>query len=256
MHTKIKWTLLIIGVLALTLLVFSGSFTSPTDDGMNDLTLTDEHIEESEQTAVPTEDLTDILILGDSIGSGVGDDEQSGFGERYIALLEGEYHHEEIITNLSVPGYVTHQLVSKLDSGEHHAMIEEAQLIILSIGGNDLNRVRFEDDIESSFEEALSDYKDHLDSVIREIRSVNQDAQLAFIGLYNPYEREFPELTNLLLVWNEETRSIINSYPNTDYIPTYQLFNEDLDSYLASDQFHPSALGYQVIAEQLYAILN
>lgn len=46
-----------------------------------------------------------ILILGDSIGFGVGDEENLGIGKRYIDLASKEGNLPPQLNNLSVPGY-------------------------------------------------------------------------------------------------------------------------------------------------------
>lgn len=111
MNKKIKWTLWVIGALSSIVLIFFIIFTFESDSGNDDIANQNE-LEES----IQTEELTDILILGDSIGSGVGDEEKSGMGERFVSLLELEAEPEEVITNISVPGYVNSQLVNMLDN--------------------------------------------------------------------------------------------------------------------------------------------
>lgn len=204
------------------------------------------------------EELNDILIIGDSIGSGVGDGEMSGLGERYLALLDEDNDDDETLTNLSVSGYDSSQLVDLIKSGENNATISNADLIIISIGGNDLNSLAFQRnlDLPVAFEETLTTYLDNMDAIITDIRTLNPEAQVALIGLYNPYSVIVPELTSYLLEWNDETRAIVESDPGSTYIPTYDLFQNHLSDYLYVDLFHPNEEGYQAIAQQLYALVN
>lgn len=251
--------LLLLGVLIL--LLAAGLITFMLDNRNDETPFTEELVE---NTVIPLEEdsppevYNDILILGDSIGSGVGDEEMSGIGERYLELLDEEHDYEETITNLSVSGYVSSQLVELVESAEHNSSISDAELIIISIGGNDLNRLAFERDLNLpvAFEDTLNTYRENLEVIIREIRSLNQDSQLALIGLYNPYTNIVPELSSYLLDWNDETRLIVESDPGFVYIPTYDLFENRLDDYLYIDYFHPNDEGYQAIAEQLYTIVN
>lgn len=91
---------------------------------------------------------------------------------------------------------------------------------------------------------------------MEELTSLNPEALIAFIGLYNPYGEEVEELKDLLYEWNEQAQSLVESYPHAVYVPTYNVFKDNLDDYLATDQFQPSSLGYQAIAEQLYTIVD
>ncbi len=135
--------------------------------------------------------------------------------------------------------------------------IKAADLIIISIGGNDLKNIEYADEISTEivFKEALGKYKENLESSIKEIRKLNPKAQLAIVGLYDPYQKEEPEKTRLLLEWNYETRLIVNKDLKMVYIPTYEKFEYHLDNYLSEDKFHPNGKGYQIIAEELFEIL-
>lgn len=263
MYKKVIWPLLLVSALALSLLFISGFVASIVVSRSDEPISTDEEIETPINQPVediPSDESSDILILGDSIGFGVGDEENLGIGERYLALLNENTgaETEKTITNISVPGFESTQLANLIESGENIASLTTAELIIISIGGNDLNRIEYEDDLTTTlaFEEALNIYKENLIVVLREIRAVNPDAQLAIIGLYNPYSDDEPQNARFLLEWNYETHLIVNSDAAFAYIPTYELFDYHLDDYLSLDEFHPNGTGYQVIAEALYAILN
>ncbi|WP_423188361.1 GDSL-type esterase/lipase family protein [Alkalibacterium sp. f15] len=261
MYKKVIWPLLLLSALALSILFVSGFVASIVISRSEETVYTEDPMEESittpEEDMIPAEP-SDILILGDSIGFGFGDEENLGIGERYLALLADENADEKTLTNISVPGYDSNQLADLIGSGEHNSSISNAQLIIISIGGNDLNRLEYEDNLTLTlaFEEALNSYKENLAFVVREIRAINPDAQLAFIGLYNPYSQEEPQNARLLLEWNYETHLIVDSDVNFVFIPTYELFQYHLSDYLSIDEFHPNGSGYQVIAEELYRILN
>ncbi|MCC5894099.1 MAG: hypothetical protein JJU16_01425 [Alkalibacterium sp.] len=261
MYKKVVWPLLLISALALALLFISGFVASIVISSNDDSPSTNETVENETdfpEDSGPSAEPSDVLIMGDSIGFGVGDEEELGIGARYLSLLSEEDETDTSIANLSVPGFESTQLADLVESGEHGASISSAQLIIISIGGNDLNRLEFEDNLDFtlSFDETLTIYRENLGRIISTIRSLNPDAQLALIGLYNPYTEESPELARILLEWNYETRLIANSDTRLAYIPTYEVFEYHLNDYLSFDQFHPNGAGYQVIAEQLYQVLN
>lgn len=262
MFKKFIWPLIALSASVLSILFLYGFIASISVSRSND-----DHVPLEEEAMEPvqefTEDLSmtevsDILIMGDSLGAGVGDEESRGFGERYIELLSESDGEERSLVNIAVPGYESPQLLEQIESGEYVAEIASTELIILSIGGNDLNRLQMEDELTISleFEETLSSYIDNLEASLDAIRGLNSEAQLVLIGLYNPYRQESPELSRFLLEWNFQTQLLASADSRLTFIPTYELFQYHLEDYLSFDQFHPSGAGYQAIAESLYRILN
>ncbi|SIN87364.1 Lysophospholipase L1 [Carnobacterium alterfunditum] len=262
MYKKVIWPLLLVISIVLSIVFITGFIASIVVSKSEESVPTEQQFESStlkpEEGESISEDASEILILGDSIGFGVGDEENLGIGKRYLDLIDEEDGNKRTITNISVPSYESNELVNLIKSAENKASISKANLIIISIGGNDLNRLEYEDSVSLTlaFEEALKNYKENLALIIKEIRTINPDAQLALIGLYDPYSKEEPEKTRLLLEWNYETRLIIDSDVKFAYVPTYELFKYHLTEYLSPDEFHPNGSGYQVIAEELDRILK
>jgi Lysophospholipase L1 and related esterases len=197
-----------------------------------------------------------ILVLGDSIGFGVGDDPDMGLGKRYAALIDPEKNME--VVNLSVSGAISSELAALVVAPENAPYIAAADLIIISIGGNDLSRLQSEDarSLEVIFQETFNAYKENLETTLSRIRVLNPEAQIALIGLYNPYPEQDPRLSQKLFEWNYKTQLMADADLKTAYIPTADTFKYHLDTYLAADRFHPSNIGYQVIAEALDRVLN
>lgn len=260
MFKKIVWPLVLLSSLALLFVFVTGFIASvniskaPEETTKKPL-LSSTSSQEEIETA---QDSSEIVILGDSIGFGIGDEENLGIEKRYAELINKEDENKKEITNISVPGFESSDLVNIIKTGENTKVLSKATLIILSIGGNDLNRLEYEDDLTLTlaYEETLKKYQENLVFIVNEIRSVNPDAQLAFIGLYNPYSKDEPEIAKFLLEWNYQTRLIVNRDAKFAYIPTYELFEYHLDDYLSQDDFHPNGAGYQVIVEELDKIIN
>lgn len=261
MLKKIIWPLILFISIALTIVFISGFITSVNVSKSEEKDSVEKPITNAKKTSEEGEasiESSEILILGDSVGFGLGDEENLGLEKRYLDIINKKGENKKEVTNISVPGYESTDLVNLIKSGENDSVISNASLIIISIGGNDINRLESEDNVilTVAFEKALKNYQTNLKGIIKEIRKNNPDAQLAFIGLYDPYNKEEPEKTKLLLEWNYETRLIVNSDFKFTYIPTYELFEYHLDEYLSPDGFHPSGLGYQMIAEELDRVLN
>jgi lysophospholipase L1-like esterase len=262
MYKKVIWPLLLFISMALAIVFISGFIASVVVSKSEESAPIDQQLESStnkpEEGESMSEASSDILILGDSIGFGIGDEENLGIGKRYLDLIDEKDGNKKTSTNISVPSYESNELVNLIKSAENKASISKANLIIISIGGNDLNRLDYEDRVSLTlaFEEALKNYKKNLELITKEIRALNPDAQLALIGLYDPYSKEDPEKTRFLLDWNYETSLIVDSDVKFAYVPTYDLFKYHLTDYLSPDEFHPNGSGYQMIAEELDRILN
>lgn len=198
-----------------------------------------------------------ILVIGDSIGFGIGDTNNRGIGLRYKELIKDNNSKKTIVTNISVPGHESKDLALLIKDKENISKISSADLIIISIGGNDLNRTEYKDNssLELNDTKTLETYKNNLVSVLNKIRSVNLNAQIAMIGLYNPSMKENLIETRLILNWNYQTRLILNEYNKAFYIASYEKFQNHLEEYLSEDMFHPSSKGYEVITKELYEII-
>ena len=269
MYRKIIWPLLLLASVSLMVVFIIGFVTSITVSNGNraDTTnVTETTSIESTQGDANDNDAADavdgvnpsILILGDSIGFGIGDDPNQGLGIRYAAMLDPEGIQDIKITNLSIPGAKVSELFELVNQPENVAALSEATLIILSIGGNDLNNIDDLDvlSLEIDYKETLDQYMEDLQGIVSSIRALNNRAQLTIVGLYDPYAEDDSFKTSLLLQWNYETQRIAASDLRMIFVPTYEFFKYNLSTYLAADQFHPSSVGYQAIAAELYRILH
>jgi lysophospholipase L1-like esterase len=267
MYRKIVWPLLLLASISLMVVFIIGFVTSITVSNGNRADTTSIIESTSKDTTQVIDagadadadiDKPNILILGDSIGFGVGDDPNHGIGRRYATILDPDGILDIKITNLSIPGAKVSELFELVQRPENVVAISEATLIILSIGGNDLNNIDALDvlSLELDYKETLEQYMEDLQGIVSSIRKLNNRAQLAIVGLYDPYAENDSYKTSLLLQWNYETQRIAASDPRMIFIPTYELFQYNLSTYLAADLFHPSSVGYQVIAEELYLILH
>lgn len=270
MYRKIIWPLLLLASMSLMVVFIIGFVSSITVSNGNrvdttsviestsiDTTQGDANDNDVNDNAADV-DNPNILILGDSIGFGIGDDPNQGLGIRYATMLDPEGIQDIKIANLSIPGAKVSGLFEIVNQPEIVAALSEATLVILSIGGNDLNNIDDLDalSIEIDYKETLTQYTEVLQGIVNRIRALNKHAQLAIVGLYDPYAENDSYKTSLLLQWNYETQRIAATDLRMIFIPTYELFQYNLSTYLAADQFHPSSEGYQAIAEELYRILH
>jgi|SRR6056297_141569 len=264
MFNKIIWPILSFISISLVIVFIIGFVFSINIDKGNPEDLIqvidkkDDFLNTSNESNPEEDKILNILVMGDSIGFGIGDETNKGIGKGYKELISKEESKDIEVANISVPGDESDELLNLIENKQNDSIILKADIIIISIGGNDINSIEYEDalSLDVNFKEILKAYKENLEKIINQIREINTEAQLAIIGLYDPYSKEESQKTRLLLEWNYETGLIANLNYKIAYVPTYELFKYHLDSYLSADEFHPSSKGYQAIVEELYDILN
>lgn len=197
-----------------------------------------------------------IVALGDSLTRGTGDET----GEGYVGYLSKEIQKttkaKVVTSNLGVNGMQSPELLEYIKSPDVQKEIKSAHLITLSIGGNDLTHgvgAVTAPNLELA-NKTCEGYLNNLDQILQDIRKVNGNARILFVGLYNPFPLAGDNLKlalNLIEQWNTQTSLVLRKYPGTVLIPTQDLFNWNADKLLADDRFHPNSSGYKAIAQRM-----
>ncbi|WP_054958573.1 GDSL-type esterase/lipase family protein [Paenibacillus dakarensis] len=211
----------------------------------------------------PLPDKIKITAIGDSLAKGTGDSTGSGFVRRAIQNLNDSGRKSELLNNLAINGLTTEGLISKLEEKGVQYALKQADLILLSIGGNDLFQgSRLMENAKAGKEELdpkqlmneLPQATKRLTQILDQIRVVNPDARVIYVGLYHP----FADIKELLLpgnvavsTWNHAAQQVVNRDSNMVVVPTFDLFQGKLDVYLSSDHFHPNDKGYEAIADRI-----
>jgi lysophospholipase L1-like esterase len=201
-----------------------------------------------------------IVLLGDSVAAGVGDTVEGGLGARLAQLLR-ERGTPASFRNLAVGGYETSELLSQLSRPETQRLVREANLILVSIGGNDLSHAVRPDlrstGLGKSEALALVGARKNLDHILSQLRALSPDAPIRIVGLYNPYEiapEGVVDAQEILLRWNVAIQEAALRVPGVIVVPVADLFLARRD-YLATDDFHPGPKGYQEIARRAFTTL-
>jgi lysophospholipase L1-like esterase len=210
-----------------------------------------------------------IVALGDSISEGTGDPVGGGYVTRLAEALRRR-GLVVILTNLATGGAETGDVLQAARSPEAQRQILEADLLLVSAGGNDLShslrrvagaeqgaRPEADNDSERGDEQALSQARHNLDQLLRSLRAQNRDAVIRLLGIYNPFEitvEDAPRARSQLAEWNAAIESATHAHAGVVAVPVADLFYARPDR-LAGDRYHPGPRGHEVIADRVLATL-
>ncbi len=202
-----------------------------------------------------------IVALGDSLTRGTGDAPGGGgYPERVAAALR-KTGLVVSVDNLGVDGAETGDLLRKVNEPDAQRRIAAAQLILMSIGGNDLSHsLRSVVPGESAADptaSALATASPNLQRILSLLRTSNPSAPIRILGLYDPFPEGFDRRVarQTLLKWNVALEEASYAVPNALVVPTADVF-EDRPDRLSADRFHPGAEGYSEIAARVFQTLR
>lgn len=194
------------------------------------------------------------LVLGDSIGygSGIRNSQDACYG-KIVADTNGyEY------ANHAIPGHTTTNLIARLKEDVVKADVEKADIISISIGGNDflmsnLYGLMFDAMVKedySKFDEIAHSFYENFSTIIGMIRELNGEAVILMQTLYNPqsgylrapYQQGADRINAAIEKFSKENPGEII------IVDVATALNSDMGNF-ASDAVHPSAKGNEEIAK-------
>ena len=215
------------------------------------------------------------VAIGDSLTKGVGDStNQGGFVPLLAQSLTNETDLEFKAINYGVSGNTSGQILSRMqEKKEIGKDLKQAQLLTITVGGNDLRKAILEDtsnlDLDR-FEKASKTYEKNLKQIIELARKDNPDLPVYVVGIYNPLYLNFPDLTELQTLvdqWNQRTEETLSAYQGVYFVPINDLFYKGIDgksgvteselgketvtndALYDEDSFHPNNTGYEIMKE-------
>ena len=224
------------------------------------------------KTEVKKEALT-YVALGDSLTEGVGDEESEGFVLRLADDLEKTYPLEVQTKNYGKAGDRSDQITKRLKANkDEQAMVKKANVITLTVGGNDLLQTlsrNIEEIKPSVLTKARQKYGERLTQLYDTIRQYNKKAVIYQLGIYNPFYYDFKYVQDLqksINQWNSTAESIVATQKRSYFIPINDVISkgtekdqqqtdssDDLKNHLLSreDYFHPNSQGYTMMANKV-----
>ncbi|MCU4990510.1 SGNH/GDSL hydrolase family protein [Bacillus cereus] len=253
MRSKVVKVILLITIASFCL--FAYGFVSGVNDVLNPkasnlIKKTDVVAKEKKETGT-----LQIVSLGDSLTRGVGDKEGIGYIGRTKEDLQKDYKQKVALTNLAVSGAKMPDLLKQIESSGAQYSIKQADVIVLTIGGNDLfpgweslGKIDLE-----TYRPDTETFQNEAKKIIEEIRKLNTDSPIFWLGLYNPFEdvEDLKGSSNIVVDWNASLEKLAINNKNVYITPTFDLFQNRGKDLLYSDHFHPNEVGYTYMADRL-----
>ena len=253
MRSKVVKVILLITIASFCL--FAYGFVSGVNDVLNPkasnlIKKTDVVAKEKKKTGT-----LQIVSLGDSLTRGVGDKEGIGYVGRMKEDLQKDYKQKIALTNLAVSGAKMPDLLKQIESSGAQYSIKQADVIVLTIGGNDLfpgweslGKIDLE-----TYRPDTETFQNEAKKIIEEIRKLNTDSPIFWLGLYNPFEdvEDLKGSSNIVVDWNASLEKLALNDKNVYITPTFDLFQNRGKDLLYSDHFHPNEVGYTYMADRL-----
>lgn len=193
--------------------------------------------------------------VGDSLTFGFGAMPGSGFVPLYRRMAEEKLQQFVAHENLGVNGLTSEELLERMTSlPPYRYHLQQAQIITISIGGNDLikavkaagGRLNRE-----ALDQALYRCQHHIAASLKYIRKIKSGGKPYFvrgIGLYNPFPG-LAEAAEYVTRFNRYLFGLSDGYFRVADI--YGSFAGREKELLSADGLHPNGKGYRIIAEQL-----
>ncbi|MGO2083574.1 SGNH/GDSL hydrolase family protein [Vagococcus sp.] len=233
----------------------------------------------------PRREILRLHALGDSLTEGIGDSTNSG---GYVPILQRDLADRlnvDVVEadNFGKSGDRSDQILKRLKKQtELQKSIEKADVILLTVGGNDLlqsiGSKMFGTFSIKAFDKPLKKYETNLEKLYEKMREYNKNAPIFQLGVYNPFYKNFSEITEMQEIvdyWNDGSKQVISKQKNAYFVPINDEIYNGLDNKATltkdekeetttstsisdaeiinnllseEDNFHPNNLGYQIVA--------
>jgi lysophospholipase L1-like esterase len=249
MRRALVWYLPIGAALIATAIFGAGFYSFARGDTGEPVAAAPSHVSASERA--PRGQIVP-LVIGDSLARGTGDESGLGIGGRLVDDLKASHAVVKPAVNIAVNGARTKDVEEQLKGHNVQTLIAQSNVIIVSIGGNDLwGGTDYRAVMLRNPNAVMDQVLDRVASIVTTVRSVNPTARIFLIGLYNPFVKTpmGGMLTPLVNRWNARVTTRFASDPNFTLVQTSDLFSHR--DRLSFDRFHPGDEGYALIARRI-----
>lgn len=206
-----------------------------------------------------------LLGLGDSITTGYGISDSKNI---YINILKDylmEYYPNITLNNEAINGLTSKQMLNNIQNDKSlQDKIEYANMIVMSIGGNDyLQEIIYHQNPET-FIKIGNQLLDNLESIYDSIFNLNKSVNLIVIPLYNPYLVLLKNNQELLKTYNKTQTDVINQINKYQVTYNKKIYTSDTlsrkiergNNLNQGIDPHPNLSGHKLIAEECIKIYN
>lgn len=200
------------------------------------------------------------VAIGDSVTAGWGSPPVNGSRlNGYVSHLHRQLllRGSSDLHNLGIPGLTSGQFLFLLEHWpELSQTIKKADLITLSVGGNDIIWTDHQSPGDvAKMREALTKYEENIEKILTDVRQLNEDARLFVLEVYNPFPVDDARHAQLAewVIWVNESLAAAANQHDASVVPTASLFLKHENEYvnLKQNDIHPNNEGHTRIAEQI-----
>ena len=211
----------------------------------------------------PAEELTPldrrnirVVAIGDSLAYGAGDESGKGLtGYLKDDLKRAGFESVETV-NLGVNGAQTSDLIARMKQERTRSEIQKADVIVLSIGANDLFRTpgAREETLRAPLAVAERILQ-RIQGIVTDLRGLNPRARILILGGYNPVPTHpyAPTINQYLQLWDETLAGTFEDDPLVSVVKMRDIVTpQRLSRY---DNFHPGREAYKAAADRIAKML-
>ena len=116
-----------------------------------------------------------------------------------------------------------------------HKDLRDADVIVMTVGGNDLMQTLEKDimmqsqaKIQSNVNQAQGTYENKLNQLFTAVRKENKQAPIFVMSIYNPVYTYFPDVVAIndsINQWNQATQSVTKKYSKMHFVSIYKVMS-------------------------------
>lgn len=177
--------------------------------------------------------LVKVVALGDSLTQGIGDTtDQGGYPSRVAAGLHKQLQIKVESQNFGKEGDRSDQIERRLkDSVVQQTALKKANIILMTVGGNDLIKTLQSQivghsaiEVNDVVDKSLPLYQQKLSHLLQVVRDYNPKAPIYLYGNYNPLYVYFPNFETInqsVKSYNQINQKIVQQYGGY-YVPLFK----------------------------------
>jgi len=175
-----------------------------------------------------------LVAVGDSLTEGIGDTtKQQGYTKRTAHMIADRYDVKVKTANYGKAGDRSDQILARIKKQPQAIRdIEQADIIVLTVGGNDLQQTLFKaifakspQNVTSQVAKSMPNYTEKLMKLVSFIEKHNSQTPIFLFGNYNPlyvYLANRPDLNADVRIYNGINANLAAADSQLYYVSTFK----------------------------------